>query len=425
MTERRKTKRDHRKSSAAISITSDQVFPLNCPVTRGLLLQKQLPPAHIKAQKVTPAEMSTKSRDESPDDDKDIPDDFFNDLADSKYLDELLSNQVDADSQGEFNNERTATEAAAAKMDVESTQSPNSGDDNESPASPLMERCLREIDKLTKDIQKKKKKLQKELQEKEREKRDRSESPVGLSPVDKHRRRNRSRSSERYGRRRKSRSPRRRSRSRDRRRSRSRSRNRASRYARNRTSGSPAKPAMTFLEELDKKFAEQGQAFPEKDLMLKMQAHGNEVGMPGPSSAHRMNIPFGVAQPMRYPVPVVPSQPMEMFPPGIGPVYATAGLMPDPPMFRYQAPVFGPNPMAMRLGGFGPVAPPYPEQPQQQPPPIHMMQPAEARPQTLTEVNQVMQVCVLFRKRKVDIFFFAKILFRVFFSKCRHFVSKY
>lgn len=355
--------------------------------------------------------MSAKLPDNSPDDDKDIPDDFFNDLADSKYLDELLSNQVDADSQEEIRNAAAADdgfEASANKMDVESGgTSPAGSGDNDSPASPLMERCLREIDKLTKDIQKKKKKLQKELEEKEREKRDRSESPTPLQPCDKpplpQRRRNRSRSIERYGRRRKSRSPRRRSRS-PRRRSRSRSRGRSTRYARSRsptrrTTGSPIKPSMTFLEELDKKFAEQGQAFPEKDLMLKMQAHHgkgeqHDAGMPGPSSAHRMNIPFGVAQPMRYPAAAPPQPPpqMEMFPPGVGPVYGSTGLLPDPSMqFRYAAPVnFGLNPMAIRMGGFVPVAAPYAE-PVPPTPGVHMMQP-EPRQQTLTEVNHVMQV---------------------------------
>lgn len=356
------------------------------------------------------------------DDDKDdIPDDFFNDLADSKYLDELLSNQVES-------REPDSTEQAddlkenASDMDVEegereATPDPSTSDKESRRSSPLMERCLKEIDKLTKDIQRKKKKLQKELEGKERENKDRSDSPL---VDDKGRRRYRSRSNDRYGNRmhggrrstsrRKSRS---RSRSRDRRRrSRSRSRqrwiNRRSRSPMRRQpvpSPSSLKP-LTFLEELDKKFAEQGQAFPEKDLILQMKATGEQL--PGTSSVGHRHI--GVAQPMPYPPQQQQQQPIEMMqqyptqhvrPPAN--LYPPRPMQPDP-AYGYQN--FMPNPMAFRPppANYVPIPPPFNIDPTPIPPAAisHVMH-SELRPQILTDVNSQFQVGAYFFLRNCTI----------------------
>lgn len=351
----------------------------------------------------------------------DIPDDFFNDLADSKYLDELLSNQVESrepDSTGQ--NDNLSDMDVEEEAEREGTPDPSMSD-KESRSSPLMERCLMEIDKLTKDIQRKKKKLQKELEEKERENnKDRSGSPM---PDDnKARRRHRSRSNDRYssrmhgGRsssRRKSRSPqRRRSRSHDRRRSRSRSRQRwTSRRSRSpmrsrQVGGSPqpsSSKQMSFLEELDKKFAEQGKAFPEKDLMLQMKA-SNEL-LPGTSSSvgHRPNIPLCVAQPIhQYPPQQQQQQRIEMmqqYPaPHVGPpvnIYPHGALQTDPASYGYQNPNFMPNPIAFQqMAGFVPL-PQFNIEPTPVPPP----QPAigQIRPvPVLKDINQQLQVSVCY-----------------------------
>lgn len=221
-------------------------------------------------------------------DEDDIPDNFFDEFEDNEFLDELVDNVV-----------------------------PNTDGNEDSlhhdrSSSPLVERCLKEIDKLTKDIQRRKRKLELELSSKDGSSTGK-EAPSSSTDVKRDARHRRSSRSP-IGRRLRSKSPPRiprsrsferrlayrrnirslrsplsnvpnrfrRSRSRERRHPRSRSRSRSPTRKRRRSSSSGRLPptkvtGLTFLEELERKFAEEGKEFPEKDLLLQLKANKDKV----------------------------------------------------------------------------------------------------------------------------------------------------
>lgn len=168
-------------------------------------------------------------------DENELPDDFFNDLADSKFVDTVVENPSNAGSE----------------------------DDEQ------MTRCLAEIDKLQRDIERRKKKILKGeagLSETEKRKaRERKSRSRSRSKTKRERKRNRSRSRESSpsisG---SSRLNKRRNQHHDRKEC-SRSRSRSPRH---RKRSSSVHKNLTFLEELERTFAEKGQSFPEKDLLL-------------------------------------------------------------------------------------------------------------------------------------------------------------
>lgn len=168
-------------------------------------------------------------------DENELPDDFFNDLADSKFVETV----------------------------VENPSNPGSEDDEQ------MTRCLAEIEKLQKDIERRKKKILKGeagLSETDKRKaRERSSRSRSRSRTKRDRKRNRSRSRESspsIGN--STRSNKRRGHHYDKK-GRSRSRSRSPRH---RKRSSSVHKNLTFLEELERTFAEKGQSFPEKDLLL-------------------------------------------------------------------------------------------------------------------------------------------------------------
>lgn len=172
------------------------------------------------------------------------------------------------------------------------TPSPSPSNRSDSPsASPQLARCLAEIDELQKKIQKRKRKLEKDLsnhghdaeseRSRERERRARERRTSSRSPFRRpEERRRRSRSSERDA----HRSNRHRNRK-----SRSRS-PRGGHHRNSRRSKSPThkrssevKSSLSFLEELAQTFAERGQEFPEKDLIMHPQGSNlmNQIPMHG------------------------------------------------------------------------------------------------------------------------------------------------
>lgn len=169
-------------------------------------------------------------------DENELPDDFFNDLADSKFVETVVENPSIAGSE----------------------------DDEQ------MTRCLAEIEKLQKDIERRKKKILKGeagLSETEKRKpRERNSRSRSRSKTKRDRKRNRSRSRESSpsigG---SSRSIKRRGHHHDKK---GRSRSRSPRH---RKRSSSVHKNLTFLEELERTFAEKGQSFPEKDLLLNNQ----------------------------------------------------------------------------------------------------------------------------------------------------------
>lgn len=168
--------------------------------------------------------------------DDDIPEDFFNDLADDSPVD-------------------TAT----------------NDNGNDSQDDEQMQRCLAEIDKLQRNIERRKQKIK--YDEKD------------LSSGDRKTRRSRSRSRSRS---RNDRGGRDRGRGHRNERKRSRSRSRHRQRSRRSKSGSPrAKRSMSthknlsFLEELAQTFAARGQEFPEKDLLMQQNAAGPSAPMQG------------------------------------------------------------------------------------------------------------------------------------------------
>lgn len=209
--------------------------------------------------------------------DDDIPDDFFDDLANAEFIEELVENAQDG--------ERDAFDSGSNQ---------NGSREN----SPRMARCLAEIDVLTKDIERRKKKLEKELSQKGLSEQDlRKKLDRDLDDDDRRSHRNRrGRDGRRSLTRSRSRSrsskppPVYRERERDRERDRDRDREERSRryhnkspqtnhrrHGRRSNSKSPngkrrsssTHKNLTFLEELAKKFAEQGKPFHEEDMLAQ------------------------------------------------------------------------------------------------------------------------------------------------------------
>lgn len=268
--------------------------------------------------------------DASPNNEEDVPDDFFDELGNADFIAELVDNE-----HGE------SGEAIENRRDE----------------SPTTQRRLAEIDQLTKDIERRKRKLERELADR------------GISEEDlrSHVRRSKSSSRERRNRRNERRK---RSRSRSRTRSRSRSpswRNRGHtgrrQYDRRGRSRSPTENRdrrhqrkfspnanratstnknISFLEELAQKFAENGQAFPEKDILLSQQAMGNKSTM-GPVVDMQSMMPMN----MNVGMSAMPS--MQSYPPiGPQPVMSTIDVMTPVvyPTISYPTDVFfNPNPI--------------------------------------------------------------------------------
>lgn len=255
-------------------------------------------------EKETPTEQATEDE---------IPDDFFEDFENNEFLDELVENvaAVANEDDGEVNDEEKSEREDDGSSQFRGRSS-----------SPIVERCLKEIDKLTQDIRRRKRRLQQELSSRDTPNRDsETEAPTSSTDID------RSKSDSRRHSRRSSRSPPRRtrdshnsdtyksrattgrhaiprtsrrrtpspvrsrpivrrSRSRERRnkrhsKSRERRRSVSPPHKRLRRSGSPppAKSQISFLEELERTFAKQGKDFPEKDLLLRSQ----QIPEPQPS----------------------------------------------------------------------------------------------------------------------------------------------
>lgn len=213
-----------------------------------------------------------------------LPENFFEDFENNEFLDELVGNVA-------LNEEDDENDGNVESDDVPSTRRSRS-------SSPIVNRCLKEIDKLTQEIRRRKRRLQQGLSANDGGSRaSEMETPTSTTENDKHERRSRraarSRSPPRRSRdvyqttRNRSRTDSRRS-TRSRRRSRSRTRHVRTRdldgrETRRPRSGSPPRKTqrraasppksqqISFLEELERTFAKQGKTFPEKDLLLKTQ----------------------------------------------------------------------------------------------------------------------------------------------------------
>lgn len=257
-----------------------------------------------------------KSRDEI----NDLPDDFFNDLADENFIDEVVDKDEEDD--------------------------------------PQLKRCMNEIKVLEREIEKKRqniKERQDDLTVEEKLRRT-------FETLDRQARATRSRSgSLSRSRRHRDRARRRRSRSRSPRRSRSphvsRRHDERSRERRHidrpisplrgrRRSISPHQPKrstsvhrnISFLEELAQKFAEKGQAFPEKDALLMGHNSMNNSG------AIEQNAPI----PMDFGNPL-PYDPSVVQPPIISiPNYSQVGFPQSQGMY------YGMNPMSIMAGNAPP-----------------------------------------------------------------------
>lgn len=244
-------------------------------------------------------------------DENELPDDFFNDLADSKFVETVVENPSNAGSE----------------------------DDEQ------MTRCLAEIEKLQKDIERRKKKILKGeagLSETDKRKaRERNSRSRSRSNTKRERKRNRSRSRESspsIGS--SSRLNKRRNQQHDRK-----GRSRSPRHHRKRSSS--VHKNLTFLEELEKTFAEKGQSFPEKDLLLNknaMQAAPNSMMHSNLNETQiSMAVDYGNVAPFNQ-----------------GPVRTSF----QPPLVSYpiqqQNMYYGINPMAVMAGNANPpLGPPF------------------------------------------------------------------
>lgn len=205
---------------------------------------------------------------------EEIPDDFFDELAETDFIEEIIDQEINETA---IDNNNENADANDHEID--------DGDAKKPESSPRMARCLAEIKTLTKDIERRKQKLERELFDKGYSEGQLRREVSDSQTREREKRRDRVRETDKG--RNKDRKSRSRSRSRDRYRSnrshrshrshRSRSRSPIDRrYGRRNRSKSPKRSSsthknLTFLEELAQTFAEQGQAFPEKDLILNQQ----------------------------------------------------------------------------------------------------------------------------------------------------------
>ncbi len=192
------------------------------------------------------------------DDGVDLPDDFFDEFEDSKFLDEIVEIVVPEQTRLISTNHETNNGSP--------TETNNDQRDQRNDDDGITKSCLDRIDNLEKSIKRRKQRLQNEMQTKQPKRR----SPPSRSDRNVRSRDRRSPSGPRCGRRGRSRSRDRSNHSRER---------RTSRRDRSR-SGSPINHqsrGMSFLEELEHKFAEKGQDFPEKNLLIQLRAKNNNV----------------------------------------------------------------------------------------------------------------------------------------------------
>lgn len=264
----------------------------------------------------------------SGDDDDDLPDDFFDELGDSQFINKLEAN----DSFDEFLTQNDSREN-----------------------SPEMARRLAEIAILTENIKRRKKKLEEDLSKKgltsetlqkelleadknfEREKNSREKHSRDRASREKRRHKNRSPSYHRHRRSRsmekKSHRHRKRSRSNSPRRRANRSR---SRSPRNQRSASTHKN-LTFLEELAQTFAEKGQAFPEKDFLLNSATAVNTT-----ATTTSNQVPFNPHVPIEYPNPNIMHYPQTT--PHVNPMIYQ---QPQQPFAGPHMAYYGINPMVV------------------------------------------------------------------------------
>lgn len=205
-------------------------------------------------------------------DEMDLPEGFFDEFEDNQFLDEIVEIVVPEQSRliktGEING--NPNETNDSKVNADETGSVDSA---------TLKDCLDQINDLSKSIERREQRIKNNLKSKAKRKRrshTRSPSPANNNNVDRNvrsrDRRSRSRRSPSGPRTSRTGSRRGRSRSRDRNRSRDR---RGTRRDRSRSQSKTSHPrGMSFLEELEQKFAEKGQDFPEKDLLMRSKNNG-------------------------------------------------------------------------------------------------------------------------------------------------------
>lgn len=266
-----------------------------------------------------------------PPEDEYIPDEFFDDFENNDFLEGLVEKSDDED------NDDADNDTGRRHRSTERS------------SSPVVQNCLKEIDKLTQDIRRRKRMLERELSaaggslsrdRRSSRRRTRSRSPVSSSEY-----RRQSSIHQRQLQQRSNRSPAR-SRSRDRE-LRRRMDARRARHAsqspppsRNRTSGGSRPSAgMSFLDELTHTFAKQGKQFPEKDLLLRQQQL-RDNGQNSAAKRTRLTSPPASMRPrttlLNTPEMMHPMQPMNAMP-------LAHGMLPNPayqqqPHQLYQQP---------------------------------------------------------------------------------------
>ncbi|KAG4080253.1 hypothetical protein HA402_010745 [Bradysia odoriphaga] len=197
-------------------------------------------------------------------DDVDIPEDFFDEFEDNKFLDEIVEIVVP----------EQARLVRTSDTNENSTETNDDKPNVEESTEPILKLCLDKINDLTRSIERRKQKLQTTISKSsKRKRRSHTRSP---SPATSRADRNVRSRDRRFSPRRSPSGPRskRRSRSRDR----NRDRQKRTRRDRSRSQSTTNRPhVMSFLEELEQKFAEKGQDFPEKELLIQSRSKKNGV----------------------------------------------------------------------------------------------------------------------------------------------------
>lgn len=201
-----------------------------------------------------------------------LPDDFFDEFEDDKLLDEIVEGVVPEQPRLIRTDDTNGKSVDTSKLNND----PPNNNNNETDSEPELTHCLNEIKSLTESIERRKQKLRNEMLVcgKNNRRNPRSHSPSSSKRPE---RNNRSRDRRRSPIGSRTRRDRSRSRSRERNRSRDRRLSRGRRDRSRSRSDSPVYHArgMSFLEELERKFAEKGQDFPEMKLLMELRAKKN------------------------------------------------------------------------------------------------------------------------------------------------------
>lgn len=285
--------------------------------------------------------MSTADNIANADENVELPDDFFDEFEDDKLLDEIVEGVVPEQARLIRTDDTNGDSVDTSK----SNDDPPNNNNNETDSEPELRHCLDEIKSLSESIERRKQKLLNDMLARDYAKNIRK-NPRSHSPSSSKRPERNGRGRSRDHRRSPSGPRNRRDRSRSRERNRSRDK-RSSRGRRERSrSDSPVyhTRGMSFLEELEQKFAEKGQDFPEIKLLMELRAKKNGTTAVLSQYSSATNVVYQQCDVPICTMPPYMQMPMSMYNPPYHPNW-NGNYMMDPSMQHtmHQVPLQAPS----------------------------------------------------------------------------------